>query len=401
MRRRLIATALALTAAPIGALHSQATPGQQQPTWGTTPGQQTGDTAVTQQSQADVRTDAEFIREITADNMLEIRLGRTAASKAENPAVKQFGQRMVTDHTRMRDQWVALASRHGVTFQPDFGLREQEDQVKEFEKLSGSEFDRAYMNHMIKSHQQELDKFQNEGRSARSVEVRQLVAASMPTLDQQLSLARQVGSQVGVGAEVADATPWKNPRTEAQRDSARNAQMRRDEGQTAQARRGNVEKDSKFIREIGADNLLHLRLGELAKSKAEDRAVKQYAERLVRDHEKLQEQWTSMASKNGMSSWKPGMGPRHKEKVTRLERLAGREFDRAYMTTVIQHQQDMLDYFQKEGRAANSAPVRDLVNDGTPVLQQHVRLGKQVGAEVGADTVTTTDRRNARASKKN
>jgi putative membrane protein len=109
---------------------------------------------------------------------------------------------------------------------------------------------------------------------------------------------------------------------------------------------------------------------------------------MVEEHTALQEQWTRMAKNNGME-FKSGMGRRHKSKLTRLEKMSGREFDREYMTLMVQNREDYLSYLRKEGRAANSAPVRQLVDRTIPVLQRQSNQAKQIGGRVGADTTTS------------
>jgi putative membrane protein len=113
---------------------------------------------------------------------------------------------------------------------------------------------------------------------------------------------------------------------------------------------------------------------------------------MVNDHTSLQKQWLTMISNNGMK-FKSGMGPKHRDKLERIEKLSGRQFDRVYMSIVAQNHREYLDYFRKEGRGANSAAVRERVNRAIPMLEQHFRQAKQIGGRVGADTTTVKDGR--------
>ena len=146
-----------------------------------------------------------------------------------------------------------------------------------------------------------------------------------------------------------------------------------------------VGADRKFIREVNADNMLEVSLGKLAEQKADNAAVKQFAQRMVTDHTKSLDDWTNLASKNGLTI-KAGMGSRHRAKLDRLQKLSGKAFDKAYVTMAVQNHKDAIDYFQREGQAAHSDEVRDLVASTLPTLQDHFKQAKQVGAQVGADT---------------
>src|SRR3954468_4619965 len=50
--------------------------------------------------------DALFVREASASGMAEVSLGKLGADKGQSPAVKQFGQQMVTDHTKANAQLI-------------------------------------------------------------------------------------------------------------------------------------------------------------------------------------------------------------------------------------------------------------------------------------------------------
>jgi putative membrane protein len=334
-----------------------------------------GDTSgpVTQAPQtttASAVADSSFINEVEASNQAELRLARLATDQARDSTVEQFAERMITDHTWMEREWRALFARSGLRFGNNLNPRYQE-QFTRLEKLSGTEFDRVYMSAMVQNHEEAVRSFQTQGRSARSSEVRALASRGLPYLQEHLDLARRVSSQVGAAQPIATIDDDKNRGT-----------------------RGNIRADAEFIRDVDADHFLEIRLGRLAQTKGRDQAVRQFGRRMVQDHTTLQRQWTSMASRNGMDR-KSGMGPRHRSKLTRLEKLSGREFDREYMTLMVQNHKDYLDYWRKEGRAAKSEPVRELVNRGIPMLERHMSEARQVGGRVGADT---TPSRNGRIS---
>jgi putative membrane protein len=364
MVRRLKAFAagslvMAFAAAPLSVLLSQETPRQPTPTWGGAPGQ----APKSQGAAGEVRADGRFIADATQDNLFEMELGQTAASKAQGSAVRDFAKRMTTDHNRMQDQWSALLTKHGIEYRTV--LRpEQEQQMRRLEQLSGSEFDRAYMGLMIQGHQDAVTKFQNQGRAARSAEVRQLVDAGLPVLEQHLSMARQLGGQVNAGPIVTGPTPpvQNTPVT----------------GSAA------VRADSTFVREVVHDNLLEVRLAETADKKAENSAVKQFARRMRADHIRLQDQWTGLAARSGMQI-NPRLDPADVQEANRIASASGKEFDRAYMRLMVLGHENTVAEFERQSRSAQSADVRQLAAASLPVLQEHSRLAKQVGSQVDAD----------------
>jgi putative membrane protein len=155
-----------------------------------------------------------------------------------------------------------------------------------------------------------------------------------------------------------------------------------------------TQADSRLIHEATADNLLEVRLGELAERKATNPMVKQFAQRMVADHQKMEKQWTDMASKHGMP-FQPGLGKLHEQKLDRLQRADQQAFDREYVTTVIRQHMDDVDYFKNEGESARSAPVRKLVAYMLPILQDHLTAARQVGKQVGVDSAVVAGSRHS------
>ncbi|HEV8453291.1 MAG TPA: DUF4142 domain-containing protein [Gemmatimonadales bacterium] len=371
--------AVALMAAPMIALQAQVVaPGTnpQAPTTNPAPTPTPTPSPAPTPSQAvdrEMSNDLPFLREAAGANLLEIRLGQLALSKASNAAVKQFGERMVTDHTRLAQELNSMVSRNGIALQAALSPAHSAT-INRLQNLSGQQFDQAYMSLMIQDHQTDVSSFESQSRNADSPQVREFAARSLPVLQQHLTLAQQVGRQVN--AEVATTTP-----------------------QQAQSGAEAVRADRTFIKEIAADNFLEVTMARLADRKSQSSAVKQFAERIAADHNRIQDDWLGMASKNGQPI-KSGIGPNHRAKLNRLQKLSGRAFDRAYITTVVRDHRDYINYFEKEGRAAHSTQVRDLVNRDLPTLRSHFNEAKQIGAQVGADTAATLRSERVSASRK-
>lgn len=347
----------------------------------------------------DLNKDSQLIREIAADHLLEIRLGTMAKSKASNASVKDFGDRMVRDHTMLLENWRALVKQSGFPFQP--GLRnEQEDELKRLEKVSGAEFDRAYMTAMISGHQDAVAKAQRARGAAHSEQIRGRVGSDLPILEQHLTLATQVGSQVGIAGNVAvNPTPTPSPTAPTPTTQAP-SQGAAAPAPTTTAAQQDLSQDRYFIREAVQDNTLEVRLGELAQRKAQNSAVKEYTKQVISDHTIMRNQWVTLAARNGMTLHTK-MGPKHKQKITRLEKLSGRDFDRAYMMMQVQNQQDYVEYFGKEGKATNASQVRELAADDLRSLELHLSQAKDVANKVGVNVAAALRARKTSAYRSN
>ena len=139
------------------------------------------------------KPDQPFLSEAARGNMLEVELGRLAASHAEHSSVKDFGRHMVDDHTKIEGDMKGLAERKGVTL-PTRLTATQKKTVDRLTKLHGSEFDRAYMSAMVEDHSKDAAKFQDEASKAADPDVKSFASSTLPTIQQHLEQAKDVQS---------------------------------------------------------------------------------------------------------------------------------------------------------------------------------------------------------------
>ncbi len=147
-------------------------------------------------------TDPQIADIVVAANEVDIQAGELARTKATNPQVKEFAQRMITDHTGVNQQASQLVQRLGVTPEPNptsQQLRQGGEQNRSrLQGLSGAEFDRAYIGHEVDYHQQVLDAIDNTLiPNAQNPELKALLQQTRPAVEAHLQHARQVQSSLG------------------------------------------------------------------------------------------------------------------------------------------------------------------------------------------------------------
>jgi putative membrane protein len=130
------------------------------------------------------------------DSRAEVELGNVAQQNASSEAVKQFGQRMVQDHSKAGKELERLVSKKGIVLSKTVDEDQRTDAVK-FSKLSGSNFDRAYMREMVDDHKKTLEEFQRQADSAQDPDVRSFAANSLPNLQDHLRQAQEVMTSLG------------------------------------------------------------------------------------------------------------------------------------------------------------------------------------------------------------
>jgi putative membrane protein len=166
----------------------------------------------------------QFFMEAAQDGIAEVALGRLAAKQAASEDVKKFGQRMVDDHSKANDELKHLAQSEGITLPVDMDEKAKATQQR-LAKLSGTDFDRAYMEEMVKGHMKDVTAFEQESEQAKDPDVKQWATKILPTLKEHLDLAHKTAEKVGVKLSAAETSSEKaiNKSTRGSNDAALSA----------------------------------------------------------------------------------------------------------------------------------------------------------------------------------
>lgn len=146
--------------------------------------------------------DQKFMMDAAKGGMMEVELGRLAARKASNADVKSFAQRMVDDHGKANTQLKSIAAQKGVTL-PATLPADMKQEMDHLSKLSGAEFDRMYMSHMLKDHKKDVSEFEKQASKGADSSVKSFAQQTLPTLREHLTMAQSIASKVGASEDHA------------------------------------------------------------------------------------------------------------------------------------------------------------------------------------------------------
>jgi putative membrane protein len=138
--------------------------------------------------------DRHFVTTAAEDGQAEVELGKIAQQNAASADVKQFGQRMVDDHTKAGQELEGIATKLGMSPPKSPGSKQQGD-IKKFSKLTGEKFDREYADHMVKDHEKAVSLFEKQAKSGDSAELKEFASKTLPTLQEHLKMARALTSK--------------------------------------------------------------------------------------------------------------------------------------------------------------------------------------------------------------
>ncbi|MBV9288934.1 MAG: DUF4142 domain-containing protein [Hyphomicrobiales bacterium] len=137
---------------------------------------------------ASAKTDKEFVTDAIKGDNSEVALGQLAVTKGSNDQVRSFGQTLVDDHTKHRNEAAALATNLGVS-PPDGMTAEAQQEEAKLQKLTGAEFDKEFGQFMVRDHEKDIVEFKKEASDGHG-QVQQMASQSLPTLEKHLQMAR-------------------------------------------------------------------------------------------------------------------------------------------------------------------------------------------------------------------
>ena len=130
-------------------------------------------------------TDAAFIQAAAQDGMTEVKLGEMAAQKGTRADVKEFGKKMVKDHTAINDDLRALSAQKGLSLTDTLDAKHQ-GKFDKMAALSDAEFDDAYIAAMVKGHKGAVKEFKAEAASTQDSDIKSFLDKSLPVVEEHL-----------------------------------------------------------------------------------------------------------------------------------------------------------------------------------------------------------------------
>lgn len=150
-----------------------------------------------------------FLRKAMETNQAEVNLSRMAENKAMDQEVKNYAEMEVQDHTQALDKLRSAAG--GSQSEPSL-TKEHQQMSDKLSRLSGDQFDKAYMDAMVRDHQQAVQALQREANTGTG-STRQKPGTNnqsdadvarelLPTLQKHLTQAEQIDKSVGGSATI-------------------------------------------------------------------------------------------------------------------------------------------------------------------------------------------------------
>lgn len=136
-------------------------------------------------------------------------------------------------------------------------------------------------------------------------------------------------------------------------------------------------QDKMFLRQAAEGGMFEIEAGKLALQKSSSDDVKQFAQHMIDDHSKLNEQMAPIAQKASVEPPKELKGKEKKE-LQKLQGLSGQAFDTEYIQAMLKAHKNDSDAFKMEASNGQFPDEKQAAAQGGAIVDQHLQMIKQI-----------------------
>lgn len=279
----------------------------------------------------------QFLATAYQDGQGKIQLSQLALQKSTNGKIKTFAQRMIDQHGAMNNQILQLAQGKNIALPNDL----TPDQKTEADRLSAlpvDQFDRAFMQSLVTSHEVDVAAFRQQAAQGTDADVQMLADLTLPILKIHLAAAKDIHSAIDPAA---------------------------------------------FLIHVYQAGLAEIDLSQLALQKASGSDVRDFAQRMIDDHTRANNQIAGLAQQKSVAL-PATVSPDHQAAAAELSRFSGVDFDKAYMDiNTIDHAKTTR-LLRKQARDGQDPDVRSLARSNLAVVEGHLVMAVEIGRPIEA-----------------
>ena len=144
--------------------------------------------------------DESFYKKAAEGGIFEVDAGKLAQDKGNSPQVKDFGARMVKDHSAANEKLQALAATKNIDLPTSASVGQIATKAK-LDVLSGDTFDKSYIKSQVKAHRATIALFRKEIANGQDADAKAFAKATLPTLHAHLKAIDAIAANAGVSTK--------------------------------------------------------------------------------------------------------------------------------------------------------------------------------------------------------
>ncbi|MDQ6763736.1 MAG: DUF4142 domain-containing protein [Bacteroidota bacterium] len=123
--------------------------------------------------------------------------------------------------------------------------------------------------------------------------------------------------------------------------------------------------------------MMEVKMGEYASKNAMDKSVKDFGAMMVKDHTKANDELKGIATSKNIAI-PATVGQDMTDKMNDLMKKTGKDFDKAYMNSMVDDHKDDIDEFQKEADNSKDSTVKNFAAKTLPTLKKHLDAAQAI-----------------------
>lgn len=142
--------------------------------------------------------DSEFAVKAADASLAEVQLAKLALERATDQQVKDYAQQMIDDHNRANDELMTIAANKNITL-PPVPSEDHAANMRDLQEESGTDFDRAYIDQMVKDHNAVVSLFEDASKNAADPDLKNFASKTLPALQQHQEHAKELRDSLDTG----------------------------------------------------------------------------------------------------------------------------------------------------------------------------------------------------------
>jgi putative membrane protein len=133
--------------------------------------------------------------------------------------------------------------------------------------------------------------------------------------------------------------------------------------------------DKEFVMKAAQGGMAEVQLGQIASAKGVSADVQTFGNRMVTDHSKANDELKQLVTTKGLAM-PADAGPEHQKTINTLSKKSAKDFDREYMSDMVDDHEKDVKEFEKASKDAKDSDIRTWASKTLPTLQEHLRMAK-------------------------
>jgi len=156
--------------------------------------------------------------------------------------------------------------------------------------------------------------------------------------------------------------------------------------------------DATFVKKAASDNMHEVKMGELGAKRATATEVKEFAQKMVKDHSKSLDD-LKKAAKAAKFDVPAKMSKEHEDHVAHLDKHDGKDFDAVFVSHMVRDHEKAVTLFEQASKDLKNDELRRYAEKTLPVIREHLKMARKLNEKYGKEKSDRSDKGGGKGEK--